>query len=448
MTSTSLQVRLKQYIESLPEGVARYMARVPFVLRLGHRYSSLQRTLHSNLPNREFAGEQLLQRLRALVKHAAEQVPFYSQLYKESGVAAEDIRNWADWNRVPVITKSLLQAVPLQDRTTRAGKGLLLNTGGSSGQTLQFMVDHGAFAREWAHMHHLWCARGYRPSHLKLTLRGKRLENGQAVRYNAVHNELIANANVPVAVIADAVLARRNLVPVRWIHGYPSLVAEFAVACEQRRERGEFASFRAGLYGVLLGSEFPAPAYRSVIERVLTVNTVSWYGHSEMAVLARETARGVYESYATYGYAEAAPTGTELQHRLVCTSLHNEVHPFIRYDTGDLVEPVPASGGTLAFKVTEGRIGDFICDRQGRRHALTAIIFGRHHTAFDLVQHLQVREEGRGSVTFVITPRQHVDAEAIRRGLDLGDLDINWRIELVDAPIRTPAGKIRLKIAS
>ena len=85
-------------------------------------------------------------------------------------------------------------------------------------------------------------------------------------------------------------------------------MAEFAHALADQT-RSVPTAFRARLFGVLLGSEYPAPVYRSVIEQALSANVVSWYGHSEMAILARETTLAVYESLPTYGYAEAVPTG-------------------------------------------------------------------------------------------------------------------------------------------
>src|SRR5690606_31656637 len=157
--------------------------------------------------------------------------------------------------------------------------------------------------------------------------------------------------------------------------------------------------------------------------------------------LAREISRGVYQTLPTYGFAEAVPTRDGSAHRLVCTSYYNNVHPFIRYDTGDLIEPISQVGGILTFKIAEGRIGDFIEDRKGKRHSRTAIIFGRHHEGFDQVKHLQVREDGSGIITLVVTPRDMtVEPDKIRRGFDLDDLAIEWRIEKVSEPVRTAAG--------
>ena len=439
---------LKNRVESLPAWVGRPLANVPFTLRLGPEYMRAQRAIRrAERLTDAVAMAGTLQQLRDLVRFAIDQVEFYREFYRDKGFAPGELQTLADWERVPVVTKADLQGVPLSTRTAREAKGMKINTGGTSGQPLEFYLDNHAFAREWAHMHHLWQAHGYRPQHLKLTFRGKHFDPARVLRYNAVHNEYVVNANAPMAAVAQAVMALPRSTVIRWLHGYPSLVAEFAhaVAALPAMER---AAFRARLFGVLLGSEYPVPVYRTVIEEVLTTNVVSWYGHSEMAVLARETARGVYESLPTYGFAEAVPAGQGDECRLVCTSLHNRVHPFIRYDTGDLVEPVSHCGGTLAFRITEGRVGDFIHDRQGRRHSLTAIIFGRHHEAFSLVRHLQVREDAPGVATLVVTPRgASIDEASLRRGFDLDDLDIEWRFQLVAEPVRTPAGKIRLKIS-
>lgn len=166
-----------------------------------------------------------------------------------------------------------------------------------------------------------------------------------------------------------------------------------------------------------------------------------------MAVLARETAREVYESMPTYGFAEAVRDVPGQACRLICTSFHNTAHPFIRYDTGDLIEPISQSGGSLAFRIVEGRLGDFILDRSGTKHSLTAIVFGRHHPAFDAIKHIQVRQDTIGKVTFLVTPLSDQEkAATIRARLDFDDLDLDWQVEILREPVRTKAGKIRLKV--
>lgn len=443
----SLQSRLKAVAESLPEGVGLFLSRTPFLLRLGPEYARMRHAIQRAERVGEPCERVLFLQLRKLLETAFTKIEFYRQFYADRGFSLEDFRCLSDWERVPIVAKADMQAVPLRARSVAGAEGMKIHTGGTSGQPLDFLIDKRAFAREWAHMHHLWMRRGYHPRHLKLTLRGRRFDPPQPLRYNAVHNEYLANSSCSMAEIVNEAISLSGKRAIRWIHGYPSLVAEFArhLAAQPTAIR---ARFRSMLHGILLGSEYPAPIYRAEIERELSTNIVSWYGHSEMAVLAGETALGVYESTPTYGYAEAVAAADGGAHHLVVTSLHNHVHPFIRYDTGDRVEPVGAQRRRLSFRIREGRVGDFVVDRRGNRHALTGVVFGRHHRAFELLQHLQVRDEGDGRVTLLATPRaKGVSADAIWRGLDLHDLDFDWKLEIVDEPVRSAAGKIRLKVS-
>ena len=384
-----------------------------------------------------------MRRLRLVVGKAGSHVPFYRNLYAREGIDPGGIWDLADFRRLPVITKDDLRAASFSDRLYRSG--MELNTGGTSGQPLAFQVERNAFAREWAHMHHLWYARGYRKEHLKLTLRGKHFDLAEPLKYNAVHNELVVNANVPMNRVIDAAM-KWGGPPIRWLHGYPSLVAEFAKALANANAP-ERDQLRSRLRGVLLGSEFPAPHYRDVIEAHLSVNILSWYGHSEMSTLAGELTRGLYRALPTYGFAEAVEIGNSGRFRLVTTSFDNLSHPFIRYDTGDVIEPISEGPQGLIFKIAEGRVGDFLYDRHGLPHSLTAIIFGRHHAAFSHIQHVQVCQTMPGKAMLLVTTDDPMTSpDALRKEFDLGGLDIEWDVELLPEPVRSTAGKIKLKV--
>lgn len=442
----SLRITLKRLVENIPPSVGQRLSHVPFSLRLGASYGSTVKTIGEWEKSPSTASQDYFLKLRSLVVYAHENIEFYREFYECAGFSPKDLNSMADWNSVPIVTKSDLQNVPLESRRSPGAKGMRINTGGTSGQPLEFYIDSQAFAREWAHMHHIWKMHGYKPHHVKLTFRGKHFESAEPLRYNAVHNEYIVNASAPMSQVLVAAMELSRHCVICWLHGYPSLISEFALEVE-KEPPPLFSRFRASLIGVLLGSEYPAPSYRAAIERVLTSHVVSWYGHSEMAILAPETARGVYQSLPTYGYAESVLTEDGGSQRLICTSIHNRAHPFLRYDTGDLIEEVSTEDFSLGFRIHEGRVGDFIVDRQGNRHSLTAIIFGRHHEAFDLISHVQVRDEGGGVITLVITPRDgSIDRTVLTQGFNLENLDMEFCFEVVAAPVRTEAGKIRLKL--
>jgi phenylacetate-CoA ligase len=437
---------LRDTVLSASERFSTPLSYVPNFLRVGFGYlGELKAITAAEKSEPHVLEHQLFGNLQRLLRHAVEKVEFYRDFYRSKGFAPDDFKKLEDWNAVPIVTKRDFQQFTLEARCASGVTGILSNTGGTSGEPLAFRLARNATQMEWAHMHTLWEARGYRSSHLKLRFGGVYFNSSSPIIYHPRHNEYIVNANSPMSQVVQAVLAISASRLFRWVHGYPSLVAEFARALELNVEGSNI--FRQRLFGVLLGSEFPAAVYREPIAKILSSNIVSWYGHSEMAVLAGESAEGIYQSLPTYGYAEAVGIEGGQEHRLICTSLHNFTHPFIRYDTGDLIRPVSNIGGSLAFRVTDGRIGDFVVDRKGCRLPLTSIIFGRHHAAFDDLLHLQVRQDVPGTITLLIVPRSMaVDLVEMKKGIDFKGLDIDWQIKLVSSPIRTKNGKIKLKV--
>ncbi|HXG47014.1 MAG TPA: hypothetical protein VNO52_05270, partial [Methylomirabilota bacterium] len=91
--------------------------------------------------------------------------------------------------------------------------------------------------------------------------------------------------------------------------------------------------------GVFTASETLSDRERASIERTFGRKLFDWYGMTEPAVVATErlTHDGLEVNW-EYGFPEFLEgEGLEAdQRRLVATSLHNPVMPFIRYDTGDL----------------------------------------------------------------------------------------------------------------
>jgi hypothetical protein len=80
------------------------------------------------------------ERLRAVVTHAYENVPFYRELFERHGVRPGHIRGVADLCRVPVITKRDLRAAPVGSTLARAydpARLLTARTSGSSGEPFE-----------------------------------------------------------------------------------------------------------------------------------------------------------------------------------------------------------------------------------------------------------------------------------------------------------------------
>lgn len=301
-------------------------------------------------------------------------------------------------------------------------------------------------------MHTIWEKLGYKYTDLKLAIRGKNLGK-RPFAYNPVHNEYIINTYLAVKDYADDLKRLFQKRKPKWFHGYPSSIYQFILECEGAYGEDGARQLFKGVVGLLLSSEYPHPYMVKKFEEY-GLKWISWYGHSEMAVLAygtieqsinQNSQKILYHPFVTYGLTEV------VNGHLIGTSYHNFDMPLIRYDTGDLVKKVEIEGGggqwTSDFRIKEGRSGDFVADRNGKKIPLTALIFGRHHKAFDIADHVQIRQQEPGKATLVVSGSKEVLADKAMSDLfDLTNVDIDFDMETVGKPIRTAAGKLKLKV--
>lgn len=426
----SFTSNVKLLVEHIPYPVGRIMARMPFSVRLGGGYAAAKSEC-SRLEgaSRDECGAYGVDGFRKVFECAREKFSCYRVLYEKAGVLDLKIETLADIKKVPRIDKAWTR------QHFGEFKGAYrLNTGGSSGEPTAFWMDKECWAREWAHMHTIWEKLGYKYTDLKLAIRGKNLGNRPFV-YNPVHNEYIINTYLSVKDYADKLKGLFEKREPKWFHGYPSSIYQFILECESAFGVDGTRQLFKGVVGLLLSSEYPHPYIVKKFEEC-GLKWISWYGHSEMAVLAWADEQMVYHPFVTYGLAEVE------EGHLLGTSYHNFDMPLIRYDTGDLVEEVPDG-----FKIKEGRNGDFVEDKNGKRIPLTALIFGRHHKAFDIADHVQIRQREPGVATLIVSGSKVALADKkITDLFDLTNVAIDFDMEIIDKPIRTAAGKLKLKV--
>ena len=443
----NLVVTAKEMAQKLPYPIAKFVKYVPFNLRMGSAYTQ-SRDLIAEFRYKTIVERKawLLTQMRRVLADAYRDIPFYKSFYNQQGFDPDSVCTWDDLQRIPILTKEILRSVAPELKARPGGGRMLLNTGGTSGQPFEFFVDGNAFAREWAHMHAIWERLGYKRTDLKLTLRGKN-HGKQAIRYNPVHNELSVNAYGDRAQLALELNDWISRQPILYVHGYPSAIYEAMVYLRDHAP-AVLEKLKTNLQGVFYGSEYPAPQYRDTVRQCLGCADISWYGHSEMAVLAGENGEAhTYEPFHTYGYVEALVDshGTA---RLLGSSLMNSAAPLIRYDTGDIIKPTVDQGLLTSFQVSEGRIGDFVTDKSGKRIPLTALVFGRHHKLFSWASFVQVAQTEQGKVTVVISadPAQNKTPTNAAQDFDTSNVAIDFEFVMRDSPVKTPAGKTPLLI--
>lgn len=425
------------------------LVHVPFSWRLGRTYLRSKDNIRAfGFLTKNKQRDFILKCMQHIVQFAYHNNNFYHDYYQNNGFYPDQLKAFDDIERIPIVTKADLRQYDIERRSTPQRGRLRINTGGTSGEPLEFYVDAQAFAREWAYMHHIWSQVGYVQQDLKLTFRGRNLGN-RPLKYNPVHNEYIVNTYLDPDIVGKAireVLERRCI---KFLHGYPSAVYNFACYCANS-DPFLADELRRSLKGILLGSEYPAPVYRNLIDSTFRAPTISWYGHSEMAILASEwEEKYIYFPFHTYGYCEVVPADGS-SYRLIGTSYDNVASPFIRYDTGDLVIPQSRETVLEAFRVEAGRVGDFILDAHGNRISLTSLIFGRHHRIFGIAHHVQVSQEKSGSAVIMVTLPPEVNAENLdwSEEFDISNVAVDFTFEVLSNPVRSNSGKVPLLVPS
>ncbi|WP_027856285.1 phenylacetate--CoA ligase family protein [Marinobacterium jannaschii] len=426
---------VKRFFQKTPVFLGKHLSALPFEYRLGQSY-----VVYKEKSKLVVRPEEIFYQVKNLVSICEKRVPFYKKFYKEHDFSSLELNSFDDLSSIPIIKKKDLQKVKFEDRIVSLKGGVVTNTGGTSGQPLKLLLDGQAYSREWSHMHAIWEQLGYKTKCMKLTFRGMNLGEAPVV-YNFIHNEFQVNAYCDFELLVDALYKVLSKYKIEYLHGYPSGIYEFLKhSAELYPELID--KIRLNVKGVFLGSEYPAPVYRDYIESILCIPTLSWYGHSEMAILAREYKEPfVYFPFQSYGFSESV--SIEGRNHLVGTTVHNQLGPLIRYDTGDLIDSVSYKNGLLeSFKISEGRTGEFVSDLNGRNISLTALVFGRHHRIFEYAEFVQVKQAEAGRLTVYVTSQSSdLNCELL---FDTSGLNMDVDFKLISSPIKTQGGKVSL----
>ena len=430
---------IKNAVSNLPYSIGHYLTYIPFSWRLGSTYTHSTQLIkkYNNFSDDEKIAY-LLKKLNQIISFATNNFDFYNNLYKEYGVIGTKLKYLDDFAKYPIITKKMIR-----EHTKDFSGAMRINTGGTSGEPFSFYIDKDAFAREWAHMHYIWSLKGYSKNDIKITLRGKNLGNKNII-YNPVHNEFIINTYKSVANFKGELLSLFRKYKIKYVHGYPSAIYKFFKDLEEILNDVEKKLITNNIVSCLFGSEFPVPYMTKYLEYTWGLDYISWYGHSEMAILAYDQKKSnQYKPLMTYGYAEV------IDNKLLGTSYNNFDMPLIHYDTGDRVECRKDKNGLLEyFSIKEGREGDFIIDKLGNQIPLTALLFGRHHKIFDIANFIQVGQPKNGVIIFFITLKDtaKVDSTRIEQYFDLRNVEVDYSFEILNTPIRSKQGKMKLKV--
>ena len=432
----------------MPVWMGQILAYVPFGLRpvIGGEYRARCHDIHMELSmSSDQRKEWIYGQMHSIVEYAMNNIPFYKDFYAKRGFTLDMLSTYDDIARIPVIDKDILLTYSLEERSYPDNSGIFVNTGGSSGKTLSLYIRPDQIGHEWAHLHEVWKKVGYRQNMLKIMFVGRNNVK-DVVDYDFARHSLAVDIYKPLPEIAERLKGYLRHYPCYFVHGYPSVIADFASYCLSD-DAELLALLRQNLKAAFLCSEYPYAKYRDVIESVFGIPTQSFYGHTERCVMAYESDEPYkFKPMQTYGYVEALERA-DGHFDLIGTSYYNYATPLIRYNTKDLIDdPVSEDGLLKEFHIYEGREGQNILDRSGKVISLTGLIMGRHHPLFDYVEHVQVSQPVMGKALVLYVPKNpelELDCQSL---FDSSNVDVEFSFHKLDKPVRTVSGKVNLLV--
>lgn len=385
------------------------------------------------------------ERLERLLRHAAENVPFYRDAYSLAGLAPTDLRHIDDLVHLPIVSKLDHCWRPLSHflaDNLPAHRHIPDATSGSTGQPFEFYLDREAVPIHIANHAFSDAWYGLRPFSRSVRVRVPRLEPAKPTTnepflvkirkmttgrlrslYEGWTQEQISAWEVG-SDWAESIYRRMESHHPHFVTGYTSGVAGIADELLRRNLR-----LSRRVRGVITEAEPLTPSRRKVIEDYFEAPIGNRLGIREIGVYVAQScpeAADQFHVISDHVIAEIVlEDGTRARAgergRLILTDLHNYVMPFIRYDTGDLA--IAGDGSCLC-----GRGFPIITQIEGRSHECLRTPAGRvispaslgqylglHRDYRTVVRHYQLVEEREGQVRLLVVPAPQFDSETQER---------------------------------
>lgn len=340
---------------------------------------------------------------------------------------------------------------PIKDNAYR------IQTSGTTGQALSLLKTPRDTSIQWA----VWLRHrsrfGVSLGDMSVNFTGKRVvpikqKAPPFWRYNRFQNQYLVNMQHINATNIESIVEFLNSVNPVFYSGYPSIISEVArLALEANLKLNEKSRPRV----IFCGGENLLSYQRRVIEDWAEAIITDQYGLTEGNCNFSKCEKGRYHEDYEFCHIEIVDGFKNeadgfITGRLIGTGYYNEVHPLIRYDTGDIATMMPedfkceCGRKSRVFKSVEGRVDDFVVTPEGQRIMRFDYLF-KDTIEVSAVQVIQ-RRKGEVVLASVMKDRdkkQAYEAKLRKRVAEWISEEIEVAFEYPQEIEKTKAGKFK-----
>ncbi len=416
--------------------------------------SALGTVLSSPRASREAIVESQARRLRRLVWHAWDNVPYYRSLFERAGLHPGDIRSLDDLCRIPISPKAQLVAAPAGSLFARGTdpRGLIVRrTSGSSGPIFTMARSLGEELVSEAHQIRIRRYYGLRTRDIQVvalmdtrTVKSRSRAQRLAERFG-IHRTVTLSPLLPPAELERRLAEIRPAV----VLGLAGPIARLA------REAGTRLRDRVRPKHVITQGEVLTAAMRRDIAHAFGARVYDKYVCAEVGHIAYECIHTgemhtCDDTLVVEVVRDGRPVEPGQRGELVATSLDFHAMPFIRYKLADVVtrgaEVCGCGEPFSTIRAVQGRMIDYFHLPDGRTiHPYE--LGGAMQRQVTWVKEFQLVQERRDLIVAQIVPGEMPAPEEIEQATNwsrqlFGD-GVELRMTLVDRIEPGSTGKLR-----
>ncbi len=399
------------------------------------------------------------QKLRRLIAHVYQHVPFYRQVMDERGLTPADIQTVEDLPKLPIVDKSVITRyynTTLRDQTIPQHRLIHATSSGSTAERLHYWTTKAQKAKKWAGLFRWWEMVGYEfgDSYVTFQLAPNQGFKGWPL-VGRLEWLLLRHHWLSAQEMTDEVLNRYVENLQAW---KPKLFRSYASTVYYLARRMNEAGLQVPIPSILTTGETLTDHMRETIEQAFAPGRVfNEYGGDGMQIAAEcEYHQGLHINAETY-IVEIIKDGRPAQEgelgEVVLTNLEATATPFIRYNIHDVAaithEPCPCGRGLPRLSHLEGRLTDMFVTSDG--HWLTVHQFTAFFAKLHSVKAFQVIQKEVDFILIKLVVDETFSGEDEKRIIEtfrryMGP-HARFELEFVDAIPVSPVGKRRFFIS-
>jgi phenylacetate-CoA ligase len=373
-------------------------------------------------------------RLALLLKHAAHNVPFYRNLYKELGLASDDLFSVSDLSALPILRKSDYRerkAEVFHAANVEPYFRIDRSTSGSTGEPFNFSIDRRALPIVFASHLFYDSWHGLRPidRYIRImspppippplppnspaSVRFRQAIMSRIQRfYESRTQERVSMWEIDSA-RARAIWGRIEAFRPKFVMGYTSSLA--AIADELLHQDLKLSH---PVSGIITIAETLSPNRRRLVDEYFRAPIINRYGLREFGSWSAQSCDASPDQFHINTELvvceilrnDGTPCDPGEMGRVVLTDLHNFARPFIRYDTGDLAiagsSECSCGRGFPMLGQIEGRSQECLRTPSGKE--ISPAVLGHYlfvyNNYLEVVRHYQLIQESANRVKLLIVP--------------------------------------------